>query len=641
MRLRRTMVIIAGLPGQLLHVWGGHVDVGFAAWDGPEEDRDEIEHVLFGITWPDTGSPERLTVRRLLIGGRSGARVLEVDVERDSGRVGRRVVKIDRASAVAQEWRAFIGYLQKHPQASITPVETVSEFVRMAPNVQYSATRAAAIVYVDVADYAGIDEPAVTLEDVVREAINTGNTDQALPLIVSLLQRVTNILHRPISVRKRPRKLTSLDSDLGVDMVLEVDHVSGSHGLGYQGHDAKLTHLHRLPADVLAASTTPPHDRSAGPRSITEGDVIALDAVRLHATDTRLRANYDRAVVEIRASGSAPPDLLSSFRPGEGLVTVVGRVAEVRSDVICRRINEFVPGFGGDAPTYKLDGLTIRHPLARLQALLTEDVPGRATAALAHGDLNPRNVLVVAGQVFLIDFAYTAPGRSPSWDAAWLETCLMRDVIAPALSAVELVRLQRLLGAVSRTLSSTGDNKNSPTMLQTSASASVKAAYDVLRAIRTASYREYLGATVESASMALPWWRDYLAQLTFAACRTLRWPVERQSEEKVRASSVLAGVAAEWLGTRPCRDWEPREVRALARQLASAILVTSPQESAVVLEILIMALRDADQAQFEEQGLEDGSAPVWEALEQARAALVVAAFSSQASRVVTRLHAVP
>jgi hypothetical protein len=139
------------------------MDIGFTA-DAPQDARSEIEAVLAGIKWPISDPPERLTVRKQLAGGRSGAKVLQVDVVRSRGRIDRRVVKIDRADAVAREWSAFVNYLADLRQAPFTPIDAASAFIQKG-DLGSEANRTAAVVYLEVAQYSAIDVPATTLED--------------------------------------------------------------------------------------------------------------------------------------------------------------------------------------------------------------------------------------------------------------------------------------------------------------------------------------------------------------------------------------------------------------------------------------------------------------------------------------------
>jgi len=70
-------------------------------------------------------------------------------------------------------------------------------------------------------------------------------------------------------------------------------------------------------------------------------------------------------------------------------------------------------------------------PLARLPAWLNETVTG--TQSTIHGDLNLENALVgPGGFIWLIDFAQTRDGHT-LFDFAYLEGCVIAQVISPAL----------------------------------------------------------------------------------------------------------------------------------------------------------------------------------------------------------------
>jgi len=613
------------------------MDIGFTA-DIPGDARPEIEAVLAGIKWPMADPPERLTVRKQLAGGRSGARVLQVDVVRSRGRIDRRVIKIDRADAVAQEWSAYRDYLADRHQAPFTPIDAASAFIQKGV-LGAEASRAAAVVYLEVAEYAAIDVPATTLEDVIREAVRTGDARQAAGL-TSLLMRQVASLHRPLEVEDLPRTLRALNARLGVDLVLEVDRPSPAGGLSYGDPlSVQLAARRRYPADVLAAATSPGEARKQGTSPIRRDDFIVLeDVVPRAMRGEELVAEYLDVTIGIRpAAEGAMPGVITDQLIGRP-VTVAGKVAELRAEAGRQLVQQFLPGCFLDDATVIIDGVVMPHPFARLHGLLTEDVPGRVNASLSHGDLNPRNALVVGGQIFLIDFARTGPGGSPSWDAAWLETCLMREVIAPALTGAELIRLQRFLGAATRVASCTGGAGHRAVADLLPENSPTRAAFEVLWTIRDGARRERPAFERPRQENDLPWWRDYLGQLTLAACTTLKWPAEEQSADKVRSAVVLASVAAEWLGARPYRHWGRDDLWSLAPRLASALGPSEPQDSAAVLAALVAALTEVPADDAEPAEARRGAELAWRELERARTRLVAEVFREPAMETVDSLR---
>ncbi len=615
------------------------MDIGFTA-EVPGGARPEIEAVLAGIKWPTSDPPERLTVRKQLAGGRSGARVLQVDVVRSRGRIDRRVIKIDRASAIAREWSAYVNYLADLRQAPFTPMDAASAFIQKG-DLGPEANRMAAVVYLEVAEYSAVDVPATTLEEVAREAVRTGDARKAAGL-TSLLMRQVASLHRPVMAEDLPRTLRSMNAKLGVDLTLEVDRPWPAGGLSYGDPlTLQLGARRRYPADVLAASTSPHYARRHDTAPIEPGDVIVLeDVVPREMRGEELVAEYlgSGVTIGIRpAAEGAMPGIITDAMLGRSM-TVVGRVAERRVDVGGRLIQQLLPDCRLDEATATIDGLVMRHPFARLHGLLTEDIPGRVNASLSHGDLNPRNVLAVAGQIFLIDFARTGRGGSPSWDAAWLETCLMRDVIAPALTGADLIWLQRLLGAATRVASCAGDAGDREMAALLPENSPARAAFDVLWTIRDGARRERPAFGRPRQDNDLPWWRDYLAQLTLAACTTLKWPIEQQNTDKVRSAVVLASVAAEWLGARPYRFWRRGDLRSLAPRLASVLGTSDPQDSAAILAALVGALREIPADDAEPAATRRSAVLAWQEFERARTRLVAEVFREQALEIVDDLR---
>jgi hypothetical protein len=80
---------------------------------------------------------------------------------------------------------------------------------------------------------------------------------------------------------------------------------------------------------------------------------------------------------------------------------------------------------------------------------MNQERKGRINSVV-HGDLNPRNVLVVDEQPCLIDYALTKSDRPLFCDFVRLEGCLMMEVLPDDLSWRQLLRLQRWLALACR-----------------------------------------------------------------------------------------------------------------------------------------------------------------------------------------------
>ncbi|MDW5327504.1 hypothetical protein [Plantactinospora sp. KLBMP9567] len=615
------------------------MEVGFATSEVSEAQRPELEEVLRGIAVgppsEDTalagqwrGQVERVTVLRRLPGARSGAEVLDVVVERKGvARDERCVIKIDGRSAVEAEWRAVRTYLLNRPQAIFAPVDAVSRSVLDgAPHGRIDAGRAA-IVYRHVADWASSpEEVPETLESIVRTALDGCTPDTAVRLVETLLPKLAVALHEPCDIVPGRRRLESLNSTLGVDLVIEVDriHPDGFPSLGTPLTGA-INKIRRHARDVLNAATRPPSHPDPNAR-IAVGDEIALFDLQISAgPDGQVFGHDGYTTVEVRPAtthelSGGLAGLAGSRRP------VVGRVVQSRAEMQWARVNRFLPGVADDGrAAVTVHGVVLGHPFTVLRQILTTDLPGRVRATM-HGDLNPRNVLVLDGQLFLIDFAAVRAERPVLGDPVWLETCLLRDVIAPRLSWPALVRLQRLLAAATRLhpLAAEAGNDVRDLLPAEDDDPALRTAFELLWAIRRMAHAGY----PESARNGFC--RDYLEQVTLAACRTLKWPDVDQDEDKVRAAVAAAGVAAEWLdGDGPYRHWPQAEVERLVRTAWSGLA-----SSAGLADVVAEALRALDRY----DNLTDDVRAV---VDDARARVVSAAFRPVAQEITLRRQVRP
>lgn len=602
------------------------MEVGFEAPEISDAQRPELEAVLRGVVaderlgaagigrWPH--QVDRVTVRRRLAGARSGAEVLDLAVTfRGETRPNRCVVKVDRADAMEKEWTAFRTHVLGHAQAIITPLEAVSALILNGPPTGLARHDRAAIVYRHVADWAGVpDQNPETLEAVVGLTLDRHESAAAVRLLEGLLRRLSTALHEPAEVIREPRTLGQLNSSLGPDLVLEVDRI---HPDGYPTFEIPLSDeipgMRRYPMDVLRAGTRSPTLTEAD-AAITQDDRIRLDLELSLDSNGRVIGRAHDISVEVRPVKSFSHDALKGFTGGS--TQVIGRVRTTRAAEHRDRIRRFLPGFTQSGPDrVAVDGVTVADPFVSLRAIVTADVAGRVRATV-HGDLNPRNVLVLDGQVYLIDFAGVAAGRPILGDAAWLEMCLLRDVVAFRLGWPALVRLQRLLAAAIRLdpLATDADDVG----LAADEDPVLRSAFEVLRAIRRLAYDGY--PTTEHAGFA----RDYFEQLSLAALRTLKWEDEDQDEAKIRAAVAVSGVAAESLdGTEPYRYWPPAELE----RLAGAARARQPTASGFV-DLVAEALCTLDR-----QG--KPSEAVTAAVDAARARLLATAYLTAAKEIAS------
>ncbi|GAA1288886.1 hypothetical protein [Saccharothrix xinjiangensis] len=610
------------------------MEVGFADTTIPEAACAELEDVLRGIAVEPpgyAGDPvgrwvepvERITVLRRLAGGRSGADVLDVELERAApGRVDRRIVKVDAVAEVATEWRAFRDHLASRRDTLITPVEAVSR--RLLDEDPSPTADRAAIVYYHAADYGSVpDRPTRTLEDLVRDVLR-GRTpaDDAVAVVDALLSRMTKGFYADAAPASSKRTLLPLNRSLGPDITLEVDRAPGPRLLKYQDPvPAALAGMRRYQREVLAACTAV---TDAGPadRKIGIGDTVHLTGLTTRElSDDALKADWGDLTVVIRPAADTDPGFRLADFAGARDFDVIGRVTGLRARDQWQRVERRWPGVVADDSGVGTDEARVEHPFRLVHDLLTEDAAGRVTA-LTHGDLNPRNVLWVGGQVFLIDFAATAPGRPLLGDFAWLELCLLRDVVAPELGWRALVLLQRTLAVACRLDEVVADAARAVAGLLGDDDEALRSAFAVLWAVRARARASYPEAGRQ------PWWRDYLTQLALAGCRTLKWPDDSQGEAAVRAVVACCGVAAEWLGgTDPYRRWPGADTTLLIDSVTRNLRA----DHAGAVEALAELVRAADRLRGQPEA-------TWRALEAARAAVTAATYAAEARKILVELR---
>jgi hypothetical protein len=288
---------------------------------------------------------------------------------------------------------------------------------------------------------------------------------------------------------------------------------------------------------------------------------------------------------------------------------VRGKVRSVRARAHRERLHAGLPELA-DAP--------VADPFAALPGILETRRSGRLTA-LVHGDLNPRNVLLVGDRPILIDYAFTRAGEPFFLDFTRLEGCVARDVLPEDLSLAQHLRLERLLAAACR-LGERGADRF---------------------AQRLAAERPELGAAFQifwtlrrAARDACPevcrehWLRDYLEQLFLFAHLTLKW--DEQPPAALRATAAMAGVAAETLAGSGglYRHWSAEDLRGDGLEILS---LAEPRNALPDLAGLARAL-GGRRSEKEDQ-------PLAEAHEALRAAFVRSRFADAANEVLVQLEA--
>src|SRR3984957_3537751 len=525
------------------------------------------------------------------------------------GRPARRqVLKVGPLADIITEWRAYRTWLAGTLSATVTPVEAVSRTVSETAGPE----RLGAIVYQHVATYAGRSSvPVSTLEETVRGAIDgsipLGDT---LAVVRALLEQLDESVWHTRSESQR-HTLVGLNALLGPDLVLEVDRAANANTLTFQYPTTEQRRDKvRYSGAVLKRASLPAPQ--SGPEALTLDATIELrDMSPSAGPHGHLLGQFGDTTVEIRTAAGADPHFQLLDYAGHPSLTVVGRVVALRGLSWWAKIEHAVDTARRDGDAVVIDGVPLGDPFAALPSRITEFRDKRATTVV-HGDLNPRNVLLVDRQIFLIDFARTGVGP-PLSDAAWLEICLLRDVIAPVLGWPALVRLQRELAVRTRVADA----------VEVLPEPAGRAAA-VLWEIRAGAQRCH-----RRRETTHPWWPEYQDQLLISSLRTLKW--DDQTSAEIYAAMAVAGVAAEQLGPRPYRHWQAEETLATAPAVLPLLNAKRTESLAIAAEFVTAV---------DQSGLSDDDervVPFETALPAWRDAYVVAHHIESAAVVLAQL----
>jgi hypothetical protein len=618
------------------------VEVRFEPSCGIDVDAQvEIEAVLRRVPvgsepghWPK--SVHAVEVVDRLTGGRSGSDVLELRVRRDRPEITERyVAKLGPAEAARAEWAAFLRHLASKDNVLLLKIKAVTAGVLGSPSGGLPGDREA-VIYQHITDFAAEPRALVrTLEDIVAAGFRGGpaDTTHAIRAISRLMRQAGIVLYAHARPETQRVQLRWLNRTLGPDLVVEVDNVTPAGELRYQTPlPPHLDQQRVYPRDVMMAACLP-----AG-RS-TRQYIGVGSLLRLHLDEIAQRADgvllgrADDVSVEIRIADSATGTLRPEELAGRDNVDLHARVVAIRAHDWWSRLTRLLPVLGTDGDRVTMDGIRMHHPFEQLGRLLSDPAPGWV-ASLVHGDLNPRNVLMVGEQVCLIDYSETKDGQPLLGDPAWLEVGLLRDVVAGELSLRELVQLQRLLGVACRLSSGpaerTGEDIEPPAQIAAmldGTSAAFDRAFRILWAVREGARDAY------PDSAQVPWWRDYLGALTLAACRTLKWPDEVQTAHTVAAAVVVAGTAAELLEPAgresPFRNWSIAELETLIGTFARPRDGWDPGEESLLADLVTA---------IDQLGVDAEPPGLARSLEDARAAMIMARCGEAASRLLPELR---
>ncbi|MEV1026808.1 hypothetical protein [Streptomyces sp. NPDC050264] len=532
-------------------------------------------------------------VVRRLAGGRSGSQVLELRLELAPPQDSRQqVAKLSSLQEATEEWRRGRGMDPGREYSSLVPLVAASREVLEPPRNKDGYPRQVVVYQHAQEREGGGPQELRTLEDLVREGVMSGEaTERSCHILRKTMARLAGHLHR--NARARDARLAVCNRSLGVDAHLRYERVRpddvavelsvgspDAEELGLTAHDGE---------SLRRTSTAPP-----GPeRGLTPGQRIFLRVDRPVLSPAKLEGTVDHvASVRVVGHGAGVSRNLVREFSGVASIRLSAEVVQTRSALWSQRLVRFLDLLQGDETTEHLryQEVTVDHPLRSLHGILAAPRRKRVFSVL-HGDLNPRNILLVDSHAYVIDFANALEQDDEAAltfsDYTWLEVCLLRELEGAGLSWEQLVRVQSQL-AVLCMLAEHGvamdclDKLVASLAHQAQESDRGARLLLVLWEVRRAAMQ--VATRVEAEHPA----RQMLDHLTLSALRALKFPDTEQSAHRVGVCAAVAGVASEGL-----RDdhhtlfstWGDEQLASLRAALLTPHAVQDPR----VLELLIAA----------------------------------------------------
>ncbi|GAA2331230.1 hypothetical protein OKJ48_33990 [Streptomyces kunmingensis] len=541
--------------------------------------------------WP--GELRTVSVVRRLAGGRSGSQVLELRLELAGAQDSRQqVAKLSPLQEAAEEWRRGRAMDPEREYSTLVPVVAASRQVLDPPPDQGGWPRQV-VVYQHAQEREGAGPRGLrTLEDIVRAGVLSADaTEQSCHTLRKTLARLAVHLHR--NAQARDAKLAGSNRSLGVDVHLRYERVRPDDvavELSVGSPDAE--ELRRTEHDgesLRRASTAPP-----GPaRTLAPGQRIAFRVDRPVLTPKVLEGTVDHvASVRVVGHGAGVNRDLARELADLASVRLSAEVVQTRSALWSQRLVGFLDLSQGDETAEHLrhQGLTVDHPLRSLHGILAASRRKRVFSVL-HGDLNPRNILLVDSHAYVIDFANALKQDDENAltfsDYTWLEVCLLRELEDAGLSWEQLVGVQRKLAV----LCTLAEHQVALDCLDKLVASLAHQAQEsdrgarlllVLWEVRRAAMQLAAGKDAERPA------RQLLEHLTLSALRALKFPDREQSAHRVRSCAAVAGVAGEGLREdHPTlfSTWDDEQL-ALLR---AALLTPHTQHHPHVIDLLIAA----------------------------------------------------
>jgi hypothetical protein len=506
-----------------------------------EHDKAEIDEVLHRIkvgdgyyNWQE--EPDKIEVLRKLTGGRGASEVFEVSVTTGQQRV-LKVIKIGSYNDLKTEIQGYKSVIK--PNAYFTPIESATgRLLGEGKSREWQEDRSEAIVYAHAEDWFGKGK-LETFEEIARSAIKSGGS--TLETAIGLLERLFTGISQRLYVNPRFLPCGFWNLRLGPDGVIEVEEFDQKRQLLKLGAPSNkhLSEARLYPVEISATENW-----KGG--TVKLGDVVYIDDLNVewwgnHLMGIKKSHNLRFEIVAFKNKNIL--DVATKLMTDSSF-SIYGKIKSIRAGTHKNRLLSSLNELKVENGLIIGPGATAPDPFVRLPDVLKNLQSGRITS-LVHGDLNPRNILVIEHiNPCLIDYAHTREDEPILSDFVRLEGCLARDVLPDNLSWKQHVRLQRLLAASFRLSDETIEKF---TQLLAQDRVELASAFRLFYTIRKESKEVY------SEPARNQWYQDYLEQLFLFAHLTLKW--EDQTPQALCATAAMAGAALEAISKEEVYRW--------------------------------------------------------------------------------------
>jgi hypothetical protein len=546
---------------------------------GPEFDRTtraRIDAVLRRIAVGQAAGewdrrPDRIDIGQRYDDGLSGALVVAFQATSSRGSAWY-VAKISTYEETREEWDAYLLVRGGPPNSLCLPIVAVTQGVLDRDEQGEDE----AVICAEAGQFSSLAGSPQSLEQAVRAALS-GAPDESAAVAVAV-GTLFSAAQRVFYGKPHPDRRSRMDAkdSLGPDLRVRIDLVTPDRSLlcGCAAEAAERTA--RYPDEVVDAGLALSGAEADGPPSLPPVGHVELMLAKLRQDGERWLAVRDQSTIEITA---ADPAVLSSLAPGK-VTRLRGNVLDTRSGSTWEHACAVLAGLEVRAPGVIVHaGVATAHPFTALRQVL-RDEDQQTWISATHGDLNARNVLLVSGVPYLIDFARGLKGAAVPVlrDPAWLELNLLRRPLSEELGYADLIRLQRLLLFGDRVA----------TLLPAKHAAVGQTLVDLAgrdrpagRAMRVLVALRRGAQGIVDAAGGESWWRDYQRELLIAAHRAMKW---RERDPALwHAHFAAAAVACEAL-TDQFALWPDQELADAATRLLP-LLPDTPQSAPLLGEV--------------------------------------------------------